>query len=269
IFLRHGGARCADYLTANLHRNLEAVSVADLPPVLAYFQHQNPQWRSYTPNNLANMAIIPPESLTSLAPLSLPERLTLGYLYTDRNLLSGSAGDDGSTAATVLLESLDNAPFWATDRLRLTSANVGDTRIIVCDAQTGKARELSLDHHPSDPQEYERIQHYGGYVDSDAFGEFMAMGQAANTRSFGDRQLKSFGVLAEPTIFQNTFRRHELAFMVLVTDGITSVLDNQSIVDLIRPYRDPTQAAIAVVNAAEKSGSSDNMTAMVVALPGW
>ncbi|CAG8762202.1 15805_t:CDS:2, partial [Acaulospora morrowiae] len=49
----------------------------------------------------------------------------------------------------------------------------------------------------------------------------------------------------------------------------TSVLSNQEIVDCIKNYDDPTLGASKLVDLADELGSEDNMTAMVVRLPGW
>ncbi|KAJ1929063.1 Protein phosphatase 2C 6 [Tieghemiomyces parasiticus] len=264
VYDGHGGARCVDYLSANLHRNIEGVTLADVRPVLRHLQNLGESWQEYEPELLLDAIdrarSRDPQS-TNDYHMSLPTRLTLAFLKTDLDLYRNETIKDGSTASAVLMEALDGLPFWSSDHLRLTAANVGDT--------SGLARELSRDHHADDPAELIRIKRTGGFVDADAFGEFMALGRVANTRSFGDRNLKSFGVIAEPTVFQHDFSTKDLAFLVIITDGITSVLDNQEIIDLIRPFSDPTQAAIELVDMADRAGSSDNMTALIVALPGW
>lgn len=57
--------------------------------------------------------------------------------------------------------------------------------------------------------------------------------------------------------------------MVLVSDGISSVVSDQEIVDLARGATNPKHAAKRILSFAEEMGSSDNMTAIVLPFSGW
>jgi len=57
--------------------------------------------------------------------------------------------------------------------------------------------------------------------------------------------------------------------MVLVTDGITSLMSDQEIVDLVRTAADPTRSAKVIVNFGEDLGAEDNCSCIVVPLSGW
>lgn len=59
------------------------------------------------------------------------------------------------------------------------------------------------------------------------------------------------------------------AFMVLVSDGISSVVSDQEIVDLARGATSPKHAANRILSFAEEMSSSDNLTAIVVPFAGW
>lgn len=59
------------------------------------------------------------------------------------------------------------------------------------------------------------------------------------------------------------------AFMVLVSDGISSVASDQEIVDLARGTSSPRHAANRILSFAEEMGSSDNLTAIVLPFAGW
>jgi protein phosphatase PTC6 len=54
-----------------------------------------------------------------------------------------------------------------------------------------------------------------------------------------------------------------------VTDGLTSLMSDQEIVDLARGADDPTRAAKAIVRFGEDLGAQDNCTCIVVPLAGW
>ena len=59
------------------------------------------------------------------------------------------------------------------------------------------------------------------------------------------------------------------AFAVLVSDGISSELSDDEIVDLARGSRDPKTAADRILAFSEELGGQDNATAIVVPLAGW
>jgi protein phosphatase PTC6 len=59
------------------------------------------------------------------------------------------------------------------------------------------------------------------------------------------------------------------AYLILVTDGLTSLMSDQEIIDLARDASDPTRAAKAIVHFGEDLGAEDNCTCIVVPLAGW
>ena len=101
------------------------------------------------------------------------------------------------------------------------------------------------------------------YISADSFGENMFLGQVANTRALGDVVMKAFGVSAEPELIRRTVKAKEAAFMVLMSDGISSVMSNQEVVDCVKLEGNPTLAAANVLNLAEQLGAEDNCTVLV------
>ena len=107
--------------------------------------------------------------------------------------------------------------------------------------------------------------------------------------SLGDVKYKALGITAEPEVttkllhgqcdLRSLFTQHILkqgdlvglnwAYMIMVTDGISSVHSDEEIVDLARDKKDPKSAADAILAFAEEMGSEDNMTVMVAPLAGW
>ncbi|KAJ2014119.1 Protein phosphatase 2C 6, partial [Coemansia sp. S610] len=142
---------------------------------------------------------------------------------------------------------------------------------ILCkvDSHGGLAVPLNDIHHPGVRDERERLQRHGAFFSRDSFGEERAMARVANTRAFGDWQVKRFGVIAEPQITHFDIQGDEAAFIVIVSDGLTSVLTDQEIVDTVKGCANPESGARKLVDVAERLGSDDNMTAQVVRLPGW
>jgi protein phosphatase PTC6 len=59
------------------------------------------------------------------------------------------------------------------------------------------------------------------------------------------------------------------AYLVLASDGLTSLITDQEIVDLARSAPDPSRAARIIVNFGEDLDAQDNCTCVVVPLKGW
>ncbi|KAG0347616.1 hypothetical protein BG004_007377, partial [Podila humilis] len=161
--------------------------------------------------------------------MSLKQRMFLSFLQCDTELIRDKY-EDGSTASVVVVQS--KGAFWETkDDLELVIAHVGDTRVLLCESPRGECVQLTTDHHPDAVVEADRIRKMAAYVSADSFGENMFMGQLANTRALGDVAVKQFGVSAEPELVRRTIKATEAAFLVLISDGISSVMSNQEVVD--------------------------------------
>ncbi|KAG7826516.1 hypothetical protein KL909_000568 [Ogataea angusta] len=213
----------------------------------------------------------------------------------------------GSTATSAFFYTIEkdksnlNGYFYEPDVLsRLVIAHVGDTRAILCD-RDGVARSLTQDHHPSNPIESRRLTRYSaGLMMTDSFGE-ERFANYANTRSFGDLTAKNIGITAEPEISEyligdmrkiekykrdnkNYLKKTNIldfggdeCFLVLVSDGVTNMLSDQEVVDVITSTTNnkgslrgtPKEAAQEVVQFVECIGGMDNATCLVIKLGGW
>ncbi|KAG7664314.1 PTC6 [[Candida] subhashii] len=237
-------------------------------------------------------------------------RIPLSFLQTDYHFMEANEQDQsGSTCTSALIETIYSQPgvfqpyyenyFFNRHTIsRLTIAQVGDTRAILVD-KNGLANALTEDHHPSNPLEAERLRKYAmNMIMTDSFGEqrFIAL---ANTRSFGDVQYKEVGVTAEPDIRQyiigdskkikQFLTRDEInkytigglggdeGFLILCSDGVSNMLTDQEIADIIMTHFDmkghtvatPQSCAQEVIKFVEYVGGDDNATCMVVRLNGW
>lgn len=180
----------------------------------------------------------------------------------------------GSTCSIALISTPTSAPFWApTSPFSLMTAHCGDTRIILCHSASGVAIPLTSTHHPSTPVEAARLRRYAGAFTTDSFGEERVLG-LANTRAFGDARSKRVGVSAEPEVKLLHAKPGEFSFMILISDGVTAVLSDQEVVDVVKEAKTPEQGARAVVAlavelSAGEQGDADNATAMCVRMGGW
>lgn len=80
------------------------------------------------------------------------------------------------------------------------------------------------------------------------------------------------GVSAEPEIRRTELGASEYAFLTLISDGVSGVMSDQEIVDVVKEAKTPEQGARDVVGFAAEVGAEsggDNCTCIVVRLGGW
>lgn len=254
IFDGHGGASCAEFLRDNLHTYIEHARPSSMTKeqksvvadrwrddVGGYFRRFKPEFSS-----------------------TLSGSLNLAFLEADYDYTVRDEGTSGSTASVAMVKSPDG-PFWDSSKSVLTVAHVGDTRILLCSVD-GRAQPITKNHHPSSPVESERLRKYARAFFTDSFGE-ERFGMLANTRAFGDVKMKKLGVVAEPEV-EEIELEEKYAFMVMCTDGVSDVLSDQEIVDLVKLEKWPDGAAKRIVTCAENIGADDNATSIVIRLKG-
>lgn len=203
----------------------------------------------------------------------------------------------GSTASSLFLTSYDETEsydesFFVSPQglLKLVVTQIGDTKIILCD-KNGIAHSLTKVHHPSSRREYRRL---GGQFQTDSFGDTRFLNNFANTRSFGDRVGKRNGLSCEPDIYSYLIgptkmlphaERTKLqfggdeCFICLVTDGVSELMSDQELCDLITSTvnnrglktASPQFCAEEVLQYIMAIGSrhADNATCIVLRLPNW
>lgn len=176
----------------------------------------------------------------------------------------------GSTGSVAMISTPAPTPFWhPAGPSSLLISHVGDTRVLLCSAETGEAIPVTSNHHPSSPIEAGRLRRYAATFVTDSFGEERMSG-LANTRAFGDVQSKRIGVSAEPEIRRIEIGAGEYSFLVMMSDGISGTLLDQEVVDIVKEARTPEQGARDVVSfATEVTKEGDNATCLVVRLGGW
>ncbi|EIE91728.1 hypothetical protein RO3G_16439 [Rhizopus delemar RA 99-880] len=257
-----------DGLANRLHERIESVKLDDFANVLSFLRSYRGYFRRFPIpavfKDLVDSEGRPREGVDT-TDLTIEQRLTLAFLESDTRCLKRLRGgfddshedNEGSTGSVAIIEPRDKKAFWESDDYDIVIGHVGDTRILLCDANTGEVVPLTTgDHHPGNPVEIDRLRKYAGFVTTDSWGDERIMGLLATSRAFGDAKLKKYGVSAEPDI-------------VLITDGITSVLSDQEVIDIVKQNNEPNRSAQKVVDTADHLHSEDNITAMVVRLKDW
>lgn len=202
--------------------------------------------------------------------------VTNAFVKADRQFISGSSAQAGSTATTLLL--LGNRAYCA---------NVGDSRTVLC--RRGEAIAMSNDHKPSREDEAVRIKAAGGFIINKR-----VMGELAVSRAFGDSEFKK-GIseilgeeaanmrddnaeqdLSKPLVIaEPEFMAIDLEptddFLLLACDGLFDVMTNQAACDMInaemRQHGDAQRAAETLTRTAiDQYGSRDNVTVLIALL---
>merc|ERR1712076_25587 len=149
----------------------------------------------------------------------------------------------------------------------LVVASVGDSSAILCRA--GVAHPLNTLHVPSDQAEQDRIETRGGFIASNSIGQLLVNARLSMTRSLGDLQLHSNGVIPNPSTKSIEIKHHKDQFLLLVTDGISQVLPEQEMANIVTSCSHPQDACRLLTDVALQYGSDDNSTALVVPLGAW
>lgn len=204
--------------------------------------HDVPQ---YLQNHLFDNIIIQPEFWKN------PRMAILkAYEVTDRIVLQKAPdlGLGGSTAVTAIL----------VNGQRLLIANVGDSRAVL--SRDGDALQLSIDHEPK--SEKSSIEDKGGFVTTLPGDVPRVDGQLAVSRAFGDKNLKVH-LRSDPDILDLKVEKTD-EFLILASDGLWKVMENQEAVDIIRKVKDPETAAKKLTEAALTRKSKDDISCIVV-----
>jgi serine/threonine protein kinase len=155
----------------------------------------------------------------------------------------------------------------------LTIANIGDGRAVLC--RRGRAVRLSRDHTADDEEERERIinatavSSSSSIVVSQRYGNWRVGSAGLQvTRSVGDVDMKVERVLtAEAEIHDVELDDEDDWFVIIATDGLWDVIDDQEAVRLMcDTVKQPSMCAQRLVTEAIARGSRDNVTAIVVVL---
>ncbi|CAN8071665.1 unnamed protein product [Agarophyton chilense] len=178
---------------------------------------------------------------------------TRAYAQMDSLLKLRNCSRVGATSVTCFLR---NVPQLG--RV-VTTANCGDTRAVLC--RGGRAVRLSEDHRPVDKLERKRIEKAGGFV---AWAR--VNGVLNVSRAFGDHCMKSV-VVSTPSITETVLDSAD-EFMVLACDGLWDFVQEKSVIsmahDAFEQGMDSDKVASVLVKEALRSGSTDNVSVMVL-----
>lgn len=142
---------------------------------------------------------------------------------------------------------------------RIYFANAGDVRLLIIGSAT--VEQLTIDHHPDLPTERARIEKFKGIIiDKRLILPFSAL---TLSRALGDWEFRSSGLIATPETGVYLIKSDDLG-LIVASDGVFEQLTNQEAAGVVRSEKTAKNMANSLVKAALKSGSGDNVTALVV-----
>ena len=109
--------------------------------------------------------------------------------------------------------------------------------------------QLTKDHKPEDQEELQRIQSSGGRVQrllddaGNRVGPYRVWEEDSNapglamSRSLGDAIGKRIGVIPTPMVTKHAIDKENDFFIVLASDGVWDVMDNEDVVNFIESFR--------------------------------
>jgi protein phosphatase PTC6 len=227
VFDGHGGPVVSEWLSKKLHERIETITLEDFHECLDFLRQYRGYFRRFPiPSRIKSLLTEEgkPKQNVDIHDLSIEQRITIAFLYEDMMCLKQLKGavdesledHEGSTGSIAIIEPQDKQSFWQSEEYDIIIGHVGDTRILLCDANSGEVVSLTTgDHHPGNPIETERLRKYAGFVTTDSWGDERIMGMLATSRAFGDAKLKRYGVSAEPDIVRHKItKENPAAFMV-------------------------------------------------------
>lgn len=201
IFDGHGGEYVADYCKEQLVNNIcdkivetKKLSTDIKNPAMT---HDNNKIEIHSQISQSTAETQISKFLENGNDVNYGKIFTSEILIADQKLVEDLRNSNSFAGSTAVIAVIDGS--------KLTVANVGDSRAVMCDFN-GTAIPLSFDHKPEKESEKNRIEKAGGYV---AFwGVWRVNGNLATSRALGDYTLKPNFVIANPDILEFDLMNH-------------------------------------------------------------
>ena len=168
--------------------------------------------------------------------------------------LKNFRNETGSTGTILLLYKDPSSP----SNKSFLCANVGDSKAYLI--TKSEMILLTKDHKCCDANEVKRIRDKGGIVFRErVFGTLML------TRSFGDKEMKKYGVLSTPDIYIKNVEKDDL-FIVIASDGVWDVVEENEILNMTKEGISSNDFSKKIVNLAKERDTHDNISCIVIKL---
>ena len=182
--------------------------------------------------------------------------IKISFEKMDKNIINNKdIKDDIGSTGTILL--LYKDPYDNSKKI-LVSANVGDSKGILINKN--EINQITKAHICSDLNEVERIKKEGGVVfRGRVFGTLIL------TRSFGDKEMKKYGVISIPYCLSSLINENDL-YVIIGSDGVWDVISNEDLFKFSKEKISSEDFAKKIVNLSIDKGTTDNASCLVLKL---
>lgn len=164
----------------------------------------------------------------------------------------------GSTGTIVLLYKIKNGPNTNNYSRYIICSNIGDSKGYIL--TRNNFIQMTKEHKCNDIKEVERIKKMGGIVFSNrVFGTLML------TRSFGDKEMKKYGVISTPDCYCHKIRDEDL-YIVIASDGIWDSVCEEELMQMGGDKLSSDDFSKNLVKLARDKGTRDNISCIVIKL---
>ena len=119
---------------------------------------------------------------------------------------------------------------------------------------------ITIDHNCNNEKEVKRIKDKGGIVfRGRVFGTLML------TRSFGDKEMKKYGVLSTPDVYIKNIDEDDI-FIVIASDGVWDVVEENEIFQMSKEKISSSDFSKKIVNLAKERDTHDNISCILIKL---
>ena len=199
----------------------------------------------------------------NLEALDLKEAIRVSFPQLDQEMCSEHSllsKKLGGTTALVAVVSVDSN--------QIVVGHVGDCRAVASRSDPLQLVEITRDHVVNNEEERERIEYAGGFV-IQLGGCWRVSGELALSRSLGDLQYKSSGLLtAEADVWSCQLKDESgdrtYDYLILGSDGFFKNITEDSIQKILSRNQNASHAASRLLSLTR--GSSDDVSVVVINL---
>ena len=198
----------------------------------------------------------------------MEELLKKVYINTNLKLFAENIKLNLTTSGTTCISLLYSRKFPK----KIYTSNLGDSRAIIINENNENNEnnsswsfvQLSRDHKLSEMDEAERIIKYGGEIQKiqNENGEYEGPLRLfkkneegpglAMSRSFGDSEGQSIGIIAEPEVKEYLIKKEDKA-LIIATDGLWEYTKNEDVVNIVKNCWDKNDADLIVNELYKKA----------------
>ena len=184
----------------------------------------------------------------------IPKSLNITFNQIDQDVINKKnfTNEVGSTATILIIHNINKKKY-------IFCANVGDSKCFLI--KKNKVNQISVDHKCTVENEVERIKKKGGIVFSGrVFGTLIL------TRTIGDREMKNYGVISNPSIYSNEINENEDQYIIIASDGVWDVVNEEDILNMSKKNLEPEKFCKMIIKKAIDNGTRDNVSCIVIKL---